>query len=198
MRVITAVENYTNGNPFREIKCFLGGGITNCPDWQSEVIRRLETYPSLDNLVVFNPRRPDFPIGDPNASYEQIAWEYKWLNQCDIFSMFFCDGPSDQPICLYELGRNLLLKQICCHSDQLNSVVISCHNDYKRKQDVEIQVALADRDAKCSLFKSRDNSGVLFASTYGLLYDEHARRIAVAYHNLIVDLESSRIHGGED
>ena len=189
MKLITAFEDY-NGNPFHDIKCFLGGGITNCPDWQSEVIARLEKYPNLDNLVVFNPRRPDFPIGDPNASYEQISWEYKWLNQCDIFSMFFCDGPSDQPICLYELGRNLLLQQICCHSYVLNNVIISCHNDYKRKQDVEIQVQLADRDSKCSL----PDPVVFVASTDGLLYDEHDRRIAKAYYTLTADLESSRIH----
>ena len=37
-------------------------------------------YPGkLDDLVVFNPKRENFPIDDPNAAYEQIAWEFSWL-----------------------------------------------------------------------------------------------------------------------
>ena len=117
-----------------EVSCFLAGGITDCPNWQKEVIEELSKYEDTDTLVVFNPRRENFPIHDPNASAEQIAWEFEYLNKSDIFSMYFDGGESLQPICLYELGRHLTR----------NSVkVISVQDGYKRANDVIIQTKLA-------------------------------------------------------
>lgn len=146
MRIITAVEEYQTAED--EVKVFLAGGITNCPDWQKEVIDNLKKYDAkypgeLDKLVVFNPRRPNFPIGDPNASREQITWEFNALNEMDIFSMFFTDGPSDQPICMYELGRNILRMQVLNPANYDHRIVISCDPKYKRFEDVKIQTELA-------------------------------------------------------
>lgn len=108
MRVITAVENYELED--NEVVVFLAGGITNCPNWQENVINELRSSKDdLENLVIMNPRRENFPIEDPNASKQQIAWEFCGLEACDIFSMYYCDGPSDQPICMYELGRNIYI-----------------------------------------------------------------------------------------
>ena len=64
MRVVTAPDK-ANLQPY-EICCFLAGGITGCKDWQSKVIKKLESYDKinnglLDKLVVFNPRRDVFP-----------------------------------------------------------------------------------------------------------------------------------------
>lgn len=81
---------------------FLAGGITNCKDWQKEVIKELE----FENISIFNPRQENFDITDKNASFKQISWEFERLEQMDIFSMYFCNSESDQPICMYELGRN--------------------------------------------------------------------------------------------
>lgn len=64
MKIITAIdEDYsieTNNNP----SIFLAGGITNCPNWQQEAI----SYLSKLNLTIYNPRRENFPINDPNVS----------------------------------------------------------------------------------------------------------------------------------
>ena len=108
MKVITAVESYVPSE--KDICVFLAGGITNCPNWQNEVIEELRKFKDTDSLVVFNPRRDNFPIHDTNASQEQIAWEFKWLERMDIFSMYFSGSESDQPICMYELGRNILTR----------------------------------------------------------------------------------------
>lgn len=135
MRVITAPELYARQDG--DIFCFLAGGITNCPDWQKEVIKHLEGY-GINNLVLFNPRREDFPIHDKSASCAQIYWEYRFLQQMDIFSMYFCNGESDQPICMYELGRNLVR-----FVDRADRVVISVEDGYKRAGDVVIQSSLA-------------------------------------------------------
>ena len=102
MKVITALEDVEGPRPY----VFLAGGITNCPEWQVEVIDKLKDF---SKGTLLNPRRKNFPINDPNASREQIEWEFNAISNCDIFSMWFCKGESDQPICMYELGRNLTL-----------------------------------------------------------------------------------------
>ena len=57
--------------------------------------------------------------------------------------MYFCSGESDQPICMYELGRNILRMQMRFPSDWEKRIVISVEDGYKRKQDVIIQTDLA-------------------------------------------------------
>lgn len=148
MRVVTAPDK-ANLQPY-EICCFLAGGITGCKDWQNEVIKELENFDKtsngqLDKLVLFNPRRDVFP-NEPTAAQQQIEWEFRWLQRMDIFSMFFTDGASDQPICLYELGRNIC-KMMQRFSDDYNErIIISCDKYYKRAFDVKIQTKLAFSD----------------------------------------------------
>lgn len=154
LKVITAPEQYIKEK--NDIYCFLAGGIQNCKEWQNEIITSIKEFSNNpDNLfeflhnnpytlVLFNPRRPNFPIHDPNAAEEQITWEYKWLEQMDIFSMYF-DGPtkSDQPICFYELGRHLSEMKIRFPNDFYKRIVIGVSPDFKRCQDVIIQTKLA-------------------------------------------------------
>lgn len=141
MKVITAPEQYKKQEG--DILLFLAGGISNCPDWQKEVISVLEKVDPSD-LVVFNPRRENFPIHDPNAAKEQISWEFKYLNMADIFTMYFCSGESDQPICMYELGRHLhRISKDNGWDNIIDHVVVSVEDGYKRKNDVIIQTSLA-------------------------------------------------------
>ena len=145
MRVVTA-PNKANLQPY-EICCFLAGGITGCINWQKEVIDYLENFDKLSNgqldrLVVFNPRREKFP-DDPEAAKEQIEWEFRWLQRMEIFSMFFTAGESDQPICLYELGRNLYKMMIRFPEDYPERIIITCDKNYKRAFDVKVQTILA-------------------------------------------------------
>lgn len=145
MKVITAPELYVPQDYY--VSCFLAGGITNCPDWQGEVIKQLYGF-TLGSFepVIFNPRRENFPIEDKSAAVQQIEWEYKMLERCDIFSMYFSSGDSDQPICMYELGRNILRMQMRHPSDWQDRIVISVEDDYRRRQDVLIQTGLATQD----------------------------------------------------
>lgn len=146
MRVITAPESWELDGD--EIAVFLAGGICKCPDWQKEIIDILSGMseePTM-KLVIFNPRRENFPIGDPNAAHEQIEWEFHALEACDIFSMYFCGGESDQPICMYELGRNIARMQMRDPLHWDDRIVISCESGYKRANDVKIQTSLATDD----------------------------------------------------
>lgn len=127
-----------NINDAKYISVFLAGGITGCPNWQKEVIKNLEA----EDISVYNPRQEHFNVTDKSASYKQIVWEYERLEKSDIFSMYFCGGSSIQPICMYELGRNIVRMQNRFPSDWENRIVVSVEDGYQRAQDVIIQVEL--------------------------------------------------------
>jgi hypothetical protein len=123
-------EIYSTENN-HNIKLFLAGGITNCPDWQSYIVNELK---DVDKLTIYNPRRKKFPMNDPNAAEEQITWEYNHLRDADILFFWFSRG-SLNPIVLYELGM------WCNSSDKI--AIIGMDPEYERKQDVIIQTKLA-------------------------------------------------------
>lgn len=146
MRVITAPGYY---EPYdKDISVFLAGGITNCHDWQKNVIDTMKNDYSVinDSLVLFNPRRDNFPIHDKSAARQQIAWEFDMIEKCNIFSMYFSSGDSDQPICMYELGRNILRMQMRFPTDWQDRIIITVEGGYRRKQDVLIQTELATQN----------------------------------------------------
>ena len=92
----------------------------------------------LSDLVIFNPRRDNFPIDDPNASKEQIKWKFDALSKSDIFSMYFVwETESTQPICFYELGKDLELR-----FPNFENVVITSESSFLRNIDVREQVSL--------------------------------------------------------
>lgn len=117
---------------------FMAGGITNCPDWQQELKKRLyqELGPLADDpakirsYTLLNPRRANFPIDDPDAAEEQITWEHMGFQLADIILFWFSEG-SLNPIVLFELGKHM-------H----RNIVVGCHQNYPRIQDVTIQLRL--------------------------------------------------------
>ena len=83
MRVVTAPEKYTRQE--KDVFVFLAGGITNCSQWQKEVIKELSGN-EFEHLVLFNPRRDNFPIDEGLfESWKQIEWEFDAIKNCDIF-----------------------------------------------------------------------------------------------------------------
>ncbi|MBU1199703.1 MAG: nucleoside 2-deoxyribosyltransferase domain-containing protein [Nanoarchaeota archaeon] len=111
-----------------EKSIFLAGGITNCPDWQSELTDLLQN----EEIVLLNPRRRNFPINDPSAAREQIIWEFNHLEKADGISFWF---PKETlcPITLFEYGKWFARDK---------PVFIGVHPDYKRIEDIEIQTEL--------------------------------------------------------
>lgn len=125
-----------------KISVFLAGGITDCSDWQKTVTNQLQ---DLD-ITIYNPRRKNFPIDNPNAAFEQIKWEYSMLRKANIILFWFCPETMC-PIVLYELGA---------HSMTDKTIVIGVDKNYERKQDVEIQTHLVRPDIK--IFYSLDDT----------------------------------------
>jgi hypothetical protein len=137
--MITVIEapNKDNVDGF---KVFLAGGITNCPEWQISIINKIKEKEKdiKENIILFNPRRKNFPIDDLNAANEQIKWEYDRLKESDMIIFWFSRG-SLNPIVLYELGMWGNSRDI--------PIIIGIDEGYERKQDVEIQTKLAKPDA---------------------------------------------------
>lgn len=131
------------------VKVFLAGGIQKCPEWQKVIIGNLYDDHDLNadvflnkDLVIINPRRADW-LNEPDAAQKQIEWEFDMIEHCDIFTMYFSGGESDQPICMYELGRNLERMKQRFPNDWWERIIITCDANYKRVSDVAIQTALA-------------------------------------------------------
>lgn len=128
MIYIEALEDFSVPKGF--ISIFLAGGITGTKSWQTILIDLLKN--NSDKLVIFNPRRRNFPINDPSAAEAQIKWEYKYLRKVDIISFWF---PKETlcPITLFELGQ---------HSMTNKHLVVGTDPEYARKHDVKIQLSL--------------------------------------------------------
>lgn len=133
MRYIEAPEEWHPG--VREHPAvFLAGGITGCPDWQSQIVALLANH----GVTLLNPRRVDFPIGQPDASREQIAWEHLHLRRADAIVFWFC-AAQIQPIALYELGAWSMTSK---------PMAVGIERGYERELDVRIQTELARPDVK--------------------------------------------------
>jgi len=130
-------------------KVFLGGGITNCKDWQSDLVQEIDDL----NCVIYNPRRKSFDLKDPTQSEIQIRWEHHYLSESDIV-IFYFSSETLCPITLFELGSRLTSNL----SGFNQSIYIYCEPDYQRKFDVEFQTKLAQenfigiQDATYALF----------------------------------------------
>ena len=135
MKLITCPTSYTR-ETLSDIIVFLGGGISNCPNWQLDMIDLLTC--ADDSLVLVNPRRDSFDITDETASDFQIKWEFKHLSASDAILFWFpCETLC--PITLYELGA-------AAHRG--NPIFVGCHPDYARRFDVATQLSLVRPDIK--------------------------------------------------
>ena len=161
VNVVTAPEH--RYFPKKSLKVFLAGGICKCIQWQDMVIDRFGGEIQIDNstyneLYLLNPRRTDW-IEEPGAAERQIEWEFDMIERCDVFTMYFAGGESDQPICMYELGRNILRMQYEYPTTWKERIVITCNKDYKRLNDVITQVRLAtDGQVKVNVVEGDERS----------------------------------------
>ncbi len=118
-----------------DLTLFLGGGITNCPEWQKEIVNKL----SATEITLLNPRRKEWEFRKidnvaqgSNIEKEQIEWEHRHLLRADAILFWFpCETLC--PIALYELGA---------WNFRPKTLFIGTHPDYARRRDVEIQTKL--------------------------------------------------------
>jgi hypothetical protein len=131
MRSIVAPEEFCSGEKDTAPSVFLAGGISGCPEWQSEVMAALADA----GVILLNPRRPDYR-DEPDAARAQIAWEFVHLRRADAILFWFpCETLC--PITLFELGAWSMTNK---------PLLVGTHPGYKRRLDVEAQLALVRPD----------------------------------------------------
>lgn len=134
MKLVHAPHEYSLLD--EDTRLFLAGSIDmgKAVDWQSEVAKKLD---GIDNLIVLNPRRPDWDSSwkqtpDFKPFREQVTWEQRAISVSDIIIFNFAAG-SQAPITLLELGivlggihDNVL---VCCPPEyhRHGNVVITCN-----------------------------------------------------------------------
>lgn len=134
MKLLTPPNNYVMPKlafwKHKDASIFLAGSIDNgkAEDWQTKVIDRLK---DLDNVVVFNPRRPDWntalePVMENPEFAAQVQWEHDHLMMADTILFYFAEG-SVSPITLLELG-------LCA---PMGNCYVVCHSSFWRKGNVE-------------------------------------------------------------
>lgn len=123
------------------IKLFIAGGIRNCPKWQDELIEKLLKEQRIKDeiededikIIIYNPRCNEVPEED-----KQIEWEFNKLKESDIISFWFSEG-SVNPITLLEYGKHMKSKK---------KLVIGCHPNYEKKNNIKVQTELERKDLK--------------------------------------------------
>lgn len=150
MKYIEALEDAGVHRDPSELRIFLAGGITDCPDWQKEIVAML--LEKGTNAMIMNPRRAKFPIRNPKAAEEQIRWEYRHLERADAILFWF---PKETlcPIVLYELGAWSMTSK---------PIFVGIHPSYKRLLDIEFQTSLQRPDVK-PVYGLRDLSNQVLA-----------------------------------
>lgn len=117
---------------------FLAGGITGCPRWHDDAIELLHRT-GLD-MVVCNPNRENFPIGDPAAGREQVWWEQHHLLQPSTITMMWFPASDRtitvQPIAMFELGQCLNPATLAAG----RRLVVGADPGYPRRPDVELMM----------------------------------------------------------
>jgi len=132
MRYIESPTPWTPDDP-RTPSIFLAGGITNCPDWQTDAALHMYDQP----VTLLNPRQANFNVRDKDAAPAQIKWEFDHLHLADVILFWFPTGEVTQPIAQYELGRYAALNR---------PIAVGVEPGYIRETDVHIQLAHARPD----------------------------------------------------
>lgn len=112
-----------------KIDLFLAGGISGCPDWQSQAVQLLDSTTG----VVVNPRRVGDLAPDGDMATEQIAWEHDALSRAAVV-LFWFPYQTLCPITLLELGAAM--------HRPWQQLFVAAHPQYQRRFDVIEQLRL--------------------------------------------------------
>jgi len=134
IRVFTPPYDYDNGKNIgcdvMPLRVFFGGTIDDGKsiNWQNELIGKLNFCDTVHPIIVYNPRRADWPSSeDHNEIDKQIKWELSHLERADLIVMNIL-GDSKSPISLMEIG--LFARQ--------NKLLVFCPKEFYRYDNVRI------------------------------------------------------------
>jgi hypothetical protein len=118
-------------------KLFLAGGISNCPNWQDDMVEMFKNHKEkYKQLTIFNPRRRGDLAKDTDVAKQQIVWEHVHLLE-STHILFWFPEETVCPITLFELG-----KYAAKFTSGFQRLFVGIHPNYSRKFDLEIQLPL--------------------------------------------------------
>lgn len=108
------------------IKIFLGGTIDSgkSEDWQKKICIK---YYDDERIVIFNPRRDEWPKEHSDEVIKQIKWEHKRMDESDYIIMNILPD-SKSPISLMEIGMY----------NESNKLLVFCTEKFYRYDNVKI------------------------------------------------------------
>lgn len=115
---------------YKKPSVFLAGSIEQgaAEDWQERVEAELEDYEGY----LLNPRRDHWdPTWEQKIEneqfYEQVTWELKGMDACELILMYFSPG-TKSPVTLLELGL------LAIHE----GLIVVCPEGFWRKGNVDV------------------------------------------------------------
>ena len=130
MKYIEAPSEF-DGDDF---SVFLAGSISDPANWQA----RLSNQLAGAHVIILNPRRREFPVGNRAVERRQIEWERRHLARASLV-VFWFTPPTLCPIALLELGA-------CCEAGK--PIVVGIDPMYGLKFDVSVHLSLRRPDVK--------------------------------------------------
>jgi hypothetical protein len=133
IKVFTPPYDYDNGKNMTDIaplRVFLGGTIDDGKsiNWQSELIGELNSCDTVHPIIVYNPRRSEWPSSDDHSEIDkQINWELYHLERADLIVMNILPK-SKSPISLMEIG--LFAKE--------HKLMVFCNENFYRFDNVRV------------------------------------------------------------
>ena len=134
IKVFTPIYDNCNGKDttydIMPLRVFLGGTIDNGEsiNWRDELIGELSSCDTVHPIVVFNPRRSEWPSSDDHSEIDkQIKWELSHLEDASLIIMNIL-GNSKSPISLMEIG--LFARE--------NKLLVFCPKDFYRYDNVRV------------------------------------------------------------
>lgn len=108
------------------IKIFLGGTIDSgkSEDWQKKICAK---YYDDKRIIIFNPRRDEWPEEHSDEVIRQIKWEHKRMDESDYIIMNILPD-SKSPISLMEIGMY----------NESNKLLVFCTDNFYRYDNVKI------------------------------------------------------------
>lgn len=113
---------------------FIAGGISNCPDWQSDIIPLIDSQ----RYDIINPRRSTGFDHTGDTAVEQITWEFNALERVNS-CLFWFPEETLCPITLFELGK-MLVKATLVQIE----MIVGWHPNYARGFDLDVQISLME------------------------------------------------------
>ena len=142
LRVFTPEDDIAleRERPYKQsppVEVFLAGGIPGCPDWQKEFIDKFREILYKDNVIIYNPRLPEFVDTSDKALQKQIKWEHEALGYAQ-FVVFWFPKESVCPTTLFELGHVLGRKDG-------PKIIVGVHPEYSHRRNIHYQLLYSEK-----------------------------------------------------